>query len=51
MSARSFVDTNLLVYAHDIGADLKQDMARELIERLWRDRSGVLSTQCSRSCT
>ena len=45
MSDRSFVDTNLLVYAHDVSAGGKHDRARELIESLWRDRSGVLSTQ------
>jgi len=45
MSDRCFVDTNLLVYAHDVSAGGKHDRARELIESLWRDRSGVLSTQ------
>lgn len=45
MSDRAFVDTNLLVYAHDSSAGVKQEKARELVERLWHDRSGVLSTQ------
>lgn len=45
MSDRFFVDTNLLVYAHDTSSGLKHDTARELVERLWHDRSGVLSTQ------
>jgi len=45
MSDRFFVDTNLLVYAHDTSSGLKHDKARELVERLWADRSGVLSTQ------
>ena len=45
MSGRFFVDTNLLVYAHDLSGESKHDKARELVERLWRDRSGVLSTQ------
>ena len=45
MSDRAFVDTNLLVYAHDGSAGVKHEKARELIERLWLDRSGVLSTQ------
>jgi predicted nucleic acid-binding protein len=45
MSARLFVDTNVLVYAHDRGAGRKHELARELIERLWRERSGVISTQ------
>jgi predicted nucleic acid-binding protein len=45
MSARRFVDTNILVYAHDRGAGRKHDLARALIERLWDERSGAISTQ------
>lgn len=45
MSDRFFVDTNLLVYAHDSSAGVKHDRARGLVERLWHDRTGVLSTQ------
>lgn len=45
MSDRCFVDTNILVYAHDASAGSRHARARELIESLWRDRSGVLSTQ------
>jgi predicted nucleic acid-binding protein len=45
MSDKRFVDTNLLVYAHDLSTGRKHDKARELIESLWGDRSGVLSTQ------
>jgi predicted nucleic acid-binding protein len=45
MSARQFVDTNILVYAHDASAGVKHELAKTLIERLWADRSGALSTQ------
>jgi predicted nucleic acid-binding protein len=45
MSDRHFVDTNLLVYAHDLSTGRKHDKARELIESLWGHRSGVLSPQ------
>lgn len=45
MSGRYFVDTNILMYAHDAAAGVKHARAAKLIERLWRDRSGVLSTQ------
>jgi predicted nucleic acid-binding protein len=45
MSDRYFVDTNVLVYAHDSSAGSKHERARALVEELWRDRSGVLSTQ------
>jgi predicted nucleic acid-binding protein len=45
MSDRAFVDTNILVYAHDSSAGAKHQKARDLVEDLWADRSGVLSTQ------
>lgn len=45
MSARYFVDTNLLIYAHSPEAGEKSRRARALVERLWRDRSGIVSTQ------
>jgi predicted nucleic acid-binding protein len=45
MSDRIFVDTNILVYAHDLDAGAKNSRARELLVRLWETRSGVLSTQ------
>jgi predicted nucleic acid-binding protein len=45
MSDRYFVDTNVLVYAHDSSAGVKHERARALVEALWRDRTGVLSTQ------
>jgi predicted nucleic acid-binding protein len=45
MSARCFVDTNILVYAHDASAGEKHERARALVESLWRTRNGVVSTQ------
>jgi predicted nucleic acid-binding protein len=45
MSGRSFVDTNVLVYAHDSSSGEKHDQARALLERLWQERAGALSTQ------
>ncbi len=45
MSARYFVDTNILMYAHDATAGVKHERARALVEELWGDRSGVVSTQ------
>jgi predicted nucleic acid-binding protein len=41
----TFVDTNVLLYAHDTSETAKQPVARALLEELWADRSGVLSTQ------
>ena len=40
-----FVDTNVLVYAHDGGAGAKHRRAVELLERLFEDRSGAISIQ------
>lgn len=45
MSDKYFVDTNVLVYAHDVTAGAKHDQAKTLVEELWRNRSGVVSTQ------
>jgi predicted nucleic acid-binding protein len=45
MSARSFVDTNVLLYAHDVDAGQKHTIAKRLLQDLWEERSGVLSTQ------
>jgi predicted nucleic acid-binding protein len=42
---RQFVDTNVLVYAHDLTAGDKHDRARELLEGLWDSRDGCLSIQ------
>jgi predicted nucleic acid-binding protein len=45
MSDRYFVDTNILMYAHDTAAGKKHARARSLVEDLWERRSGVVSTQ------
>jgi predicted nucleic acid-binding protein len=45
MSDKFFVDTNILIYAHDTAAGTKHERARALVEELWRERSGVVSTQ------
>lgn len=45
MSDRCFVDTNILMYAHQRSAGLKHQRAQALVEDLWQSRQGVLSTQ------
>ena len=45
MSDKVFVDTNILLYAHDRSAGAKYERARSLIEKLWDSGGGVLSTQ------
>jgi predicted nucleic acid-binding protein len=45
MSARKFVDTNVLIYAHDVDAGAKHQVAKNVLRELWSQRSGVLSMQ------
>lgn len=45
MSDRYFVDTNILMYAHDSAAGEKHERAKALVEELWETRAGVVSTQ------
>ncbi|MFZ0802413.1 MAG: PIN domain-containing protein [Terriglobales bacterium] len=40
-----FVDTNILIYAHDLKAGIKHERARLLLDQLWDSQQGVLSTQ------
>ena len=42
---RQFVDTNVLVYAHDVTAGDNHTRARALVEELWNTREGCLSIQ------
>ena len=45
MSLKTFVDSNVLIYAHDIDAGTKHETAKKVLRELWSDRSGVLSVQ------
>jgi len=45
MRDKCFVDTNILVYAHDRSAGIKHLRAKRLLEQLWESGQGVLSTQ------
>ena len=45
MSGREFLDTNVLIYAHDRREAHKRTCARGLIERLLMERRGVVSLQ------
>ena len=44
-AGRSFVDTNVFVYAHDATAGPKLERARALVGDRWRSRDGCLSVQ------
>lgn len=41
----TFVDTNLLVYAHDLSEIDRRPVAQASLDELWRTRTGTLSTQ------
>jgi predicted nucleic acid-binding protein len=45
MSAKVFIDTNVLVYAYDLDAGRKQKIAIDLLYGLSQQRSGTLSMQ------
>ncbi len=45
MSDKIFVDTNVLIYAHDVDAKAKHETAKRVLHRLWSERTGVLSLQ------
>jgi predicted nucleic acid-binding protein len=45
MSGKAFVDTNILLYAHDLADPVKNQFAVDLLTRLWDDNTGVISTQ------
>ena len=41
----TFIDTNVLVHAHDRSETRKQPVAQAVLEALWMSRTGSLSTQ------
>jgi predicted nucleic acid-binding protein len=41
----TFVDTNILIYAHDTHDEAKHRAAENLLARLWTSGLGILSTQ------
>ena len=45
MSDKRFVDTNILMYAHDSTAGDKHRRAKALVAELWQERTGIISTQ------
>ena len=45
MTVKVFVDSNVLVYAHDADSGTKQKIAAARIKGLWEDQLGRISTQ------
>ena len=44
-AGKAFVDTNVLLYAYDASETVKQPVARAVLEQLWAEHAGTLSTQ------
>ena len=40
-----FVDTNVLVYGHDVDSGPKHQIAQRVLMNLWQEKQGVLSMQ------
>jgi predicted nucleic acid-binding protein len=45
MSGRTFVDANVLIYAYDVDAGGKHEIAKVILRDLWTRHAGTLSTQ------
>ena len=45
MTAKVFVDSNILVYAHDVDSGAKHTTSKRWIAQLWDAGNGYLSTQ------
>ncbi|RZB37600.1 MAG: hypothetical protein SRB2_01144 [Desulfobacteraceae bacterium Eth-SRB2] len=45
MKDKVFLDTNILIYAHDMDAGLTHDMALSIIEKIWEEEIGIIRTQ------
>lgn len=45
MTAPVFVDTNVLIYAHDVDAGSRREIAKQRLQALWSERTGRLSVQ------
>jgi predicted nucleic acid-binding protein len=44
-SDKTFVDSNVLIYAHDVDAGRRHEVAKALLRDLWLTRTGILGTQ------
>jgi len=45
MKDKVFLDTNIIVYAHDRSSGEKHMVAREIVDYLWGSKKGVISVQ------
>lgn len=45
MSDKTFIDTNVLMYAHDVAAGAKHQIAKTVLRDLWNEQAGAVSVQ------
>ena len=45
MSGKTFIDTNILIYAHDTDEGAKHQIAKTVLRGLWSERTGALNLQ------
>jgi predicted nucleic acid-binding protein len=45
ISGKTFIDTNVLIYAHDMDSGAKHQIAKTVLRELWSERTGVLSLE------
>jgi len=45
MKGKIFIDTDILIYAHDLDAGSKNEISADLMLNLWKNRMGIISTQ------
>ena len=45
MKDKIFLDTNIIVYAHDNSSGDKHTVAKEIMDYLWESKKGVISVQ------
>lgn len=45
MTGKIFLDTNIIVYAHDRSSGKKNRIAEDILLYLWESKRGILSTQ------
>jgi predicted nucleic acid-binding protein len=45
MIGKVFVDTNILIYAHDLDAGQRNEISATILRELWKNETGILSVQ------
>lgn len=51
MTVAVFVDTNIIIYARDRRDEMKQRIAAERMQQLWREQQGRISIQVLKGCS